>query len=285
MKKRRLALVVSLATLLAACHDAAQPASSATTDDSYGVDTREFTPRERREFTTYVKEFPAPCPGMSVPVAQCLSEGRPCSSCLPAAQAIGKAVREGLAREQVEQVYKQRFDLSGSRNIPLEGSPSRGPEDAPVVIVEFADFECPFCQRLAPDLDVLWAKRQEKLRFVYKFMPLAMHPHSEIAARGAIAAQAQGKFWEMHHLLFSHGQHLEQPDVEGYAKELGLDMNRFRADMASTETTTRIAGDRKLADSLGVQGTPTIYIDGREYDLKLDLAEWVDQEIAAREKK
>ncbi len=281
-----LALAIDAALLccaFAACHDAAPPQTAPQREASYGVDMRDFTPRERRELTAYLKEFAAPCPGMSVPISQCLTEGRPCSACLPAAQAIGKAVREGMAREQVEQMYKERFDVSSAKTIPLDGSPTRGPEDAPVVLVEFADFECPFCQKLAPDLDALWQKRKDKVRFVYKFMPLAMHPHSEIAARAAIAAEAQGKFWEMDRMLFSHGQRLEPPDLETYAKEIGLDVDRFHSDMQSPATKARIDADRKLADDLRVHGTPTIFIDGREYDSKVDLAEWVDDEIAARE--
>jgi protein-disulfide isomerase len=273
------------AASLAACHDGPDPQTASNDTSGYGVDTKDFTPREKREFSAYVNELAAPCAEVTVPIAQCLREGRPCSACLPAAQAIGKAVREGMAREQVEKLYKQRFDVASAKTIPLDGSPSRGPEDSPVVLVEFADFECPFCQKLAPELDAVWEKRQTKLRFVYKFMPLQMHMHGEIAARAAIAAQAQGKFWEMHHILFSRGQHLEQSDLEGYAREVGLDVDRFRADMASPATKARIDSDRKLADDLGVKGTPTIYIDGHEYDTKVDLAEWVDQEIRARGKR
>ena len=136
------------------------------------------------------------------------------------------------------------------------------------MLVEFADFECPFCQKVAPQLDTLWEKRKDKVRFVYKFMPLPMHPHGEIAARAAMAAQLQGKFWEMHHVLFANGQHLEQTDLEGYARAIGLDVDRFRADMQSAPATGRLGADKKLADDLDVKGTPTIFIDGREYDIE-----------------
>jgi protein-disulfide isomerase len=249
-----------------------------------GVDTRDFTPREKHEFSEYVTELPAPCKDVAVPIAQCVLERRPCAACLPAAQAIAKAVRDGMAREQVEDLYKARFDASSVKTIPLDGSPSRGPLDAPVVIVEFSDFECPFCQKIAPELDALCEKHKETVRFVYKFMPLQMHPHSEIAARAAIAAQDQGKFWPMHHELFSHGEHLEPADLDAYAKAIGLDLDRFHADMSSPATKARLDADRKLADDLGVKGTPTIYIDGREYDAKIDLEDWIDQEIAAKKK-
>lgn len=273
-----------LLLLFAGCGGSVQDPSTATAQDLTlpGVDTSQFTPRERHEFSQFVRELPAPCKDVAVPVAQCVLEKRACAACLPAAQAIAKAVREGMSTGQVEDLYKQRFDASSSRTIPVAGSPWRGPEDAKVTVVEFADFECPFCQRIAPELDELWEKRRDKVKFVYKFMPLPMHPHGEIAARAAIAAQMQGKFWEMHKLLFANGQHLEEPDLEKYAASVGLDLAKFRADMQSPEAKARIDADKKLGDNLHVRGTPAIFIDGREYDSKLDLGEWLDEEIASR---
>jgi protein-disulfide isomerase len=277
-------LRAALLLLLAACGGSTKDPSTATEQDVElpGVDTSQFTPRERHEFSQFVRELPAPCKDVAVPVAQCVLERRACAACLPAAQAIAKAVREGMSGGQVEDLYKQRFDASTSKAIPLAGSPWRGPEDAHVVVVEFADFECPFCQKIAPELEAIWEKRRDKVRFVYKYMPLPMHPHGEISARAAIAAQMQGKFWEMEKLLFANGQHLEQPDLEKYAASVGLDVERFRTDMQSPETKARIDADRKLGDDLHVKGTPTIFIDGREYDSKVDMGDWLDQEIAAR---
>jgi thiol-disulfide isomerase/thioredoxin len=250
--------------------------------DVPGVDTRDFTPREKHEFSEYVTELPSPCSTVAVPIAQCAIEKRQCAACVPAALAIAKAVRDGMTREQVHSLYKARFDAASARAIPLEGSPSRGAEGAPVVIVEFADFECPFCQKIAPELDHMWEARKDKVRFVYKFLPLAMHPHGEVAARAAIAAQMQGKFWEMHQKLFANGQHLEDGDLAAYARAVGLDVDRFRTDMAGAAATARIEADRKLADTLGIKGTPTLFIDGREYDAKVDIGDWVDGEIATK---
>jgi protein-disulfide isomerase len=249
--------------------------------DIPGINTRDFTSRERHELSAYVAELPSPCATVAVPVGQCVIEKRPCSACATATLAIAKAVRDGMTREQVRSLYAARFDPATARTIPLEGSPSRGDEGAAVVIVEFADFECPFCQKIAPELDHLWEERKDKVRFVYKFLPLSMHPHGEVAARAAIAAQMQGRFWEMHHKLFASGDHLEETDLTGYARAMGLDVDRFRADMVGAAATARIEADRKLADALGVKGTPTLFIDGREYDAKADMGEWVDGEIAA----
>ncbi|MBV9947589.1 MAG: thioredoxin domain-containing protein [Myxococcales bacterium] len=278
------AILFAVASAGAGCHGAEEPAAglaSAGDVDLPGVDTRDFTPRERHEFSRYVSELPSPCKDVAVPVSQCILEHRPCAGCLAAAQAIAKSVRDGMTREQVQSLYKERFDAASVKSIPLEGSPSRGPDSAKVVLVEFADFECPFCQKLAPELDATWQARKDKVRFVYKFMPLAAHPHSEAAARAAIAAGMQGKFWEMHHLLFEHGQHLEDADLDGYARTLGLDLARFHADAAGQAATARIEMDKKLAEALGVKGTPTLFIDGREYDTKADLGAWLDGEITA----
>ena len=278
-------VLVALAVAQAACAGSSPSPETATATDVTlpGVDTHEFTARERHEFSQYVSQLPAPCKDVAVPIAQCVREQRACSSCLVAAQTVAKAVREGMSSDQVQALYKQRFDPAANRAIPVAGSPSRGPESAPVTLVEFADFECPFCQKMAPELDALWEKHKDKVLFVYKFMPLSMHPHGESSARAAAAAQLQGKFWEMHHALFANGQHLEQPEVDGYARLAGLDVDRLHADMASAAVNDRLAADKKLADDLGVKGTPTLFVDGREYDpSKGDLAEWLDQEIAAR---
>jgi protein-disulfide isomerase len=274
---------VSLAT---ACHDAAPDDPSRPRPDVElpGVDTHEFTPREKHEFTSYVTSLTAPCKAVAVPIAECVNAKRACAACLPAAQMIAKAVREGMARGQVEALYKERFDASGARTIPIDGSPTRGPENAPVTIVEFADFECPFCQKIAPELDALWEKRKTSVRFVYKFMPLSMHPHGEISARAAIAAQAQGKFWEMHHQLFSNGDKLDELSLRAYAAAIGLDVDRFKADVDSDATKARLAADRKLGDALDVKGTPTLFINGREYNAKIDIDEWVDGEISAAQR-
>jgi protein-disulfide isomerase len=274
--------VLALASVAGACRGTdSEPKTPASNVDVPGVDTHDFTAREKHEFSAYVTELPSPCSTVAVPVGQCVIEKRPCPACLPATLAIAKAVRDGMTREQVQSLYKARFDSTTARNIPLDGSPSRGADGAPVVIVEFADFECPFCQKIAPDLDRMWEQRKDKVRFVYKFLPLAMHPHGEVAARAAIAAQMQGRFWEMHQKLFAGGQHLEESDLAGYARALGLDIDRFRADMVGAAATARIEADRKLGEALGVKGTPTLFIDGREYDAKTDIGEWVDGEIAA----
>ncbi len=245
------------------------------------VDTSALTPREKREWSSYVSELLAPCSDVPVPIAQCVSEKRNCSKCLPAAKMILRGVRDGYVKDQIERAFHNRFDPDKVRNVPIGDSPTRGSSSAPIVLIEFADFTCPHCQGLAPGLDKFVDDHATQVRFVYKFMPLQGpgHERAEPAARAAWAAGLQGKFWEMHHRLFASPDHLEQGDFEAYAKDMGLDVAKFRADMQSQATSDKVAADRKLADSLDVKGTPTIYINGREYDKAQSLEDWVDLEL------
>jgi protein-disulfide isomerase len=255
--------------------DPSTPAADVTIP---GVDITALTPREKKEWSGYVSSLLAPCSDVPVSIAQCALEKRSCAKCVPAAKYILKTVRDGMSQEQVEKSYHNRFDPDKVRNVDVGTSPSKGPVGAPITVIEFADFECPYCAMMAPVLEQVWQQHSQEMRFVYKFLPLSGHVHGDPAARAGIAAIAQGKFWEMHDKLFANRDHLEQSDLDGYAKELGMDLNRFHADMQSQATTDRIAADRKQADALEVKGTPTIYLNGREFDIHQDMNEWIAEE-------
>ncbi|AUX26175.1 hypothetical protein SOCEGT47_067360 [Sorangium cellulosum] len=250
-----------------------------------GVDTSSLTPRERREWAAQVSEILSPCPDTPVSVAQCVKEQRPCKACLPAAQLLLKLVKEGRSKKEREEAFQMRFDPKRVRTLVSDGSPEMGPADAPITIVEWADFECPFCRLMSPPLEELVKRFDGQVRLVFKFYPLSAHVHGEPAARAAIAALNQGKFWEMHHLLFENQDKLEQADLERYAQRLKLDMVKFRADLVSPDTKARIEKDKKQADEVGLEGTPLIFINGREVDLQLlsnpvdDLEAWVKLEL------
>jgi len=244
-----------------------------------GVDTRALDARERAEWAALVRELMAPCPSVAVPVGQCVEEHRDCRACTPAAAWVAHAVHEGLVPEQVRARYLSRFDPSGIKALPLDGSPSKGAADAPVTVVEFVDFECPHCREASHQLDALLDAHPGKVRIVFKSFPLSMHRHAEAAARAAVAAGLQGKFWPMEHLLLEGQEHLEPRDVEGYARSLKLDMPRWRADMASAAVAQRVADDRKLGDDVKILGTPTFYVDGRELGEDDVLEDRVRQEL------
>lgn len=250
-----------------------------------GVDLGPMTAREQREWSDQLQGLLAPCPETPVNIAQCIAEKRACKACTPAALYLLDAVRAGRSKQDREKAYNMRFDPKKVRTLDTDGSPELGPPDAPVTIVEWADFECPACKAFYPILDGLVKRFPGQVRLVYKNYPLAIHPHGEIAARAGVAAARQGKFWEMHHLLFDNQDRLEQSDLEGYAKQLKLDVGKFRAEMGSDDTVSRIARDKRAADDINLDGTPTVFINGRQVETQLiddpvgDLVKWIKLDL------
>jgi protein-disulfide isomerase len=238
-----------------------------------------MTPRERHAYSGLVTSLFAPCPDVPVAVAQCVQENRPCGGCVRAAKWVAHAVRDGASDEMIQHAYKERFDPAAVKTLPLDDSPTRGPDDAPVTLFELADFECPHCALAVPELDAVMAAHPGKVRLVYKSYTLPFHVHGESAARAAFAAGAQGKFWEMEHLLFERQQHLEDADLERYAAILKLDVPKWKVDMDSAAVKTRIANDHRLGEDLKLKGTPTIYVNGRELDV--ESGESLEERVAA----
>jgi protein-disulfide isomerase len=251
-----------------------------------GVDTSGLTQREFGKWQEYVSEFLAPCPDQPVSIAQCVAESRTCSMCPPAAKFLVDRVRRGDARPQVEAAYRTRFSPEAVKSIDISGSPAKGAAKPVVTLVEWADFECPSCAAAAPLLKQLVERYPEQVRLVFKHYPLSAHVHAENAARAAVAAHQQGKFWPLQQALFeSQKSGLDEPSILKLAREAGLDMKGFEADIASESTADSVARDRKQADALGLEGTPMIYINGRHFtldhfDLRQDLEPWVELEIA-----
>ncbi len=136
----------------------------------------------------------------------------------------------------------------------------KGPADAPLTLVEYLDFECPFCARVSGVGEELKAHFGTDLRYVVRHLPLPVHPHAEQAAHAAEAAARQGKFWEIHEVLFSHQDQLELEDLAGYASELGMDVEQFLRDMEDPEVGRHVAADVASAEDSGVRGTPTFFV-------------------------
>jgi protein-disulfide isomerase len=148
---------------------------------------------------------------------------------------------------------------------------ARGQPDAPVTIVEYGDYECPYCGRTHPLVKRLLAERPQLVRFIFRHFPLnSVHPHASSAALAAEAAHAQGRFWEMHDLLFKHQDDLADADLLSYALKTGLEIYRFESDLAGQRGARRIQDDVESGKQSGVTGTPTLFINGRRYSGKLE---------------
>jgi Na+/H+ antiporter NhaA len=147
----------------------------------------------------------------------------------------------------------------------------RGPEDAPVTLVEYGDFECPYCGQAEGVVRELLADHGD-VRYVWRHLPLTdVHAHAQLAAEAAEAAGAQGRFWEMHDKLFEHQDALKGPDLLRYADELGLDLDRFTRDMRKHKFAPRVGRDVESADLSGVSGTPTFFVNGRRHHGAYDV--------------
>ncbi|MFO7563946.1 MAG: thioredoxin domain-containing protein [Enhygromyxa sp.] len=155
--------------------------------------------------------------------------------------------------------------------IDISGRPVQGPETALVTVVEFADYHCPYCARVKTQLDQLLEAHPDQVRLVYVQRPLPMHPNARDASKAALAADKQGKFWEMHEKLFLRQLHRLDQFVK-VAEELGLDIEQFKADYASEEVAAQLAADQQLSDQFGVNGTPAFFINGRYISGALDYA-------------
>jgi protein-disulfide isomerase len=154
-------------------------------------------------------------------------------------------------------------DPAAVYKVPLGSSPEKGQKTAKVTIVEFSDFQCPFCSRVEPTLTDLEKDYGKDLRVVWKNNPLPFHQNAMPAAKAAVAAAAQGKFWEMHDKMFADQAHLDAATFEKYAGELGLNVGKFKAAMSDPKSDADIKEDMALAEKLGARGTPGFFINGR----------------------
>src|SRR5437899_8251355 len=140
--------------------------------------------------------------------------------------------------------------------------PSRGPDNAPVTIVEFSDFQCPYCGREVPVIERLMKEYDGKVRLVFRHYPLEFHPFAQKAAEAGACAQEQGKFWELHDKMFTNQNKLAVDDLKAYAKSVGLDAPKFDKCLDSGEKKAVVEEDMKASNEAGVNGTPAFFING-----------------------
>lgn len=156
----------------------------------------------------------------------------------------------------------QAISVAIVHNIDINNSPFEGPANAPVTLILFTDFECPYCSKMAPLIDEVLQRNPKTVKVVFKNMPLNFHKMARPAAYAALAAHEQGKFWEFHDRLFTEKQ-LSTEKIDNIAAALKLDMKKYMADKQSPEIIGKVEKDIKDAENAGVTGTPTVFINGR----------------------
>ena len=157
----------------------------------------------------------------------------------------------------------QILNLQSGTQIPVGHSPVKGPEDAPVSIVIFDDFECPYCAKAVPLLSQVLKDYPSQVKLVFKNFPLRMHQNARLAAIAGLAAHRQGKFWEMHDLLFANYHGLNPETIRKLARQIGLDMLQFENDLFNPELAAMIDRDIEEGRKTDVRGTPTLFVNGR----------------------
>ena len=179
---------------------------------------------------------------------------------------LGEAVaglEVGAAPAKREAPRRRGIDPNKVHKVNTVGSPSIGPDDASVTLIEFSDFQCPFCARVTPTLEQIQETYGDDVRIVFKHLPLRIHPQAPMAHAASEAAKAQGKFWEMHDLIFANPRQLTEEKFIEYAGQIDLDVEQFKVDMASPEVKKRVDADVAEASQLGVTGTPGFFINGK----------------------
>ena len=216
-------------------------------------------------------------------IATCLSSGD--QTARRHAGFVARMVRKGKTDDEIRKGIADRAASafpSEIQKIDVSGHPSNGSPSAPVVVVEFACFECPFCAHLAPQLAGLDKRFGDKVAHYYKFFPVRSHPHGVQAALAGLAAHRQGKFWRMAALMFANRADLEDADLADYASRAGLDMARYQADIADPSAMKVIEKDKLEGMRLGVEGTPTFFVNGKLFLGQADfdeIADRIDEEI------
>lgn len=155
-------------------------------------------------------------------------------------------------------------DPAANYAVPADGRPSFGPEDALVTIIELSDFQCPFCSRVGPTMKQIKETYPKDVRVVFRQLPLGFHDRAKPAAKAALAAAQQGKFWEMHDALFANQKALDDAAIEGYAAQIaGLDVKKWKTDLADPKLDQMIKEDETVAGKFGANGTPAFFVNGR----------------------
>ncbi len=238
-----------------------------------GTDLSGLSPDKKLAALKVLREESCNC-GCNMKIAECRFKDPQCSYSRSLTLEVVKGFKagksldqvRGLVEEMAKQAPAQRKVLEDPVPISIEGDPFRGAPDAKVTIVEFSDFQCPYCAIAAPKVLALVDTYPKDVKVVFKQFPLDMHRQAHLAAEASLAAHAQGKFWLMHDRLFANFRQLSRDNILRWAAESGLDVPRFTQDLDSGKYRARVDKEMREGMDAGVMGTPTFFIDGKRYN-------------------
>ena len=245
-----------------------------TVTDLAGVDFSGVSPARKALALKALRTQACTC-GCDMKVAECRVKDPNCSYSRGLASVTVGAIKAGKnADEAIAESKASKFGtrpvpklLEDPVPIPTLGSPVMGPADARITLVEFSDFQCPYCSKATVQLNATLKAYPNDVRLIFKQYPLVeLHPAAAISAAASLAAHQQGKFWPMHDVMFANRPKLSRQSILAWAKDAGLDMQRFTADLDSDAIKKAILRDVADGDKAGVEGTPTVFLNGQRYN-------------------
>lgn len=246
------------------------PAAAQDANDLPGVDTSALTPGQLEVVKRVARDAFCHC-GCPHTLAGCLRGHATCKHAPRMAALVVRLAAHDMSAEDILRTlvdYYAGFDCAKRAKLDVKAfGPPLGNPDAPIAIVEFSDFTCPFCQALRPELERFVRDHEGRVKLYYKPFPIPSHPRAREAAIAGEWARDGGFFWKMHDLLFEHPHALSDADLASYAATVGGDPEDLAAALAKSRDEARIAASQAEARTAGLRGTPTLYVNGRRLDL------------------
>lgn len=266
--------------LLCAVSACVMYAQAVKTGDSLpGVDLSGLSPAQKAIAVKILQDRGCPC-GCSMKIAACRQADPSCSYSAGTADLVLAAAKQGKTEQQIRtEAEASKWAhiqppkvLDDQVTIPVAGSPELGPPNAAITLVEFSDFQCPYCAAAVPQIQAVMKAYPTQVKLIFKQFPLSNHPQADLAATAALAAQKQGKFWQLHDAMYQSQDDLSRRAILAMAAQVGIDVKRMEDDMDSTAIRETVVRDVQDGNKAGVEGTPTIFVNGQRYNGAINLS-------------
>jgi protein-disulfide isomerase len=247
--------------------------------DPPGVDWKGLSPAKKQSALRIMQTEGCTC-GCGMKLAECRVKDPSCGVSRKLTAAVVKETGDGKdavsIRADLERISNEPpAVLDDPVKIATTGDPVLGPANARMTIVEFSDFQCPYCSKAVAEMKEVMRQMPKDVKLIFKQFPLDSHSDAEFAAEAALAAQVQGKFWEMHDLLYAGFPDVSRKRIMVYAKDLKLDLPKFTADLDSHKFRTRVRSEEQEGETAGVAGTPTFFFNGKKFNATFEAAQVV----------
>jgi protein-disulfide isomerase len=240
-----------------------------------GVDLSGLTAAQKNVALSVMRSENCGC-GCDMKIAQCRIFDPKCAVSHRWSDMVVKAAASGKSAEAIRADIAKLANeppplLESAVKLSIDGDPVRGPATAKVTVVEFSDFQCPYCAKAVGEINQVLAKFPKDVKLVFKQFPLDNHSQAGLAAEAALAAQTQGKFWELHDKMYANFRAINREKILAWAKEIGLDSSLLAADLDSHKYKARVASEEQQGEKAGVEGTPTFFINGKRLNAAFEL--------------